>query len=66
MPNPFDQIASLLTDPRAGPLDVRPLTKRLAKAPVFLGVAVQDVSGNPYVIDGDGRFWMLDGSGDVA
>lgn len=63
---PLDSVVEMMVNPRLPALDVRPLTQRLSRNPMFLGVAVQDAEGRPFVIDDAGRFWMLDGSGEVA
>lgn len=46
--------------------DVRPLINRLRRVPIFCGLPVHDVEGEPYILDEAGRRWLLDGSGDVA
>lgn len=48
------------------PPDIRPMINRLRRYPTFQGMAVHDVETRPYVVDDDGRMWMLDGSGEVA
>lgn len=55
-----------LFQPGGNPPDVRPLVRRLRRFPEFCGLPVHDVEIAPYVLDDDGRRWMLDGSGDVA
>lgn len=55
-----------LFQPGGSPPDVQPLINRLRRVPTFCGVPVHDIEGSPYVLDDEGRRWLLDGSGDVA
>lgn len=60
-------LMQMLTNPRCPPLDVRPLAKRIARVPIFMGEPVEtDETGRHYHLDGEGRRWFLDGSGEVA
>lgn len=64
MTNALQQV---LDGPSRRPVDVRPIAKRLKRSPFFLGAQVEEATpGRPHAVDAEGRWWILDGSGEVA